>query len=154
MNFLQLKEALNNASESCGLAIELPSGEQLPAHFHITEVGRIDKHFVDCGGVERRAQSCTLQTLVAEDVDHRLAANKLAMILAQADRLGIDDAAEVDIEIQLESIATFRLASVDATPQVCQLRLSAKKTECLAPEVCKVPTLPTMGNDCSGQGCC
>ncbi|MFN3190048.1 MAG: DUF6428 family protein [Aureliella sp.] len=154
MDFLQLKTQLEKASEQSGLAIELPGGQTLPAHFHITEVGKIDKHFVDCGGVERRAQTCTLQTLVANDVEHRLMASKLAMILSHADSLEIDDTAPVDIEIQQDSIATFRLARVDVEEQGCTLRLEAKNTECLAPDRCKVPTLPTMGNDCSGQGCC
>ncbi|MGI4738144.1 MAG: DUF6428 family protein [Janthinobacterium lividum] len=32
----------------------LPTGEYLPAHFHVTEVvGLVSKHFIDCGGVER-----------------------------------------------------------------------------------------------------
>lgn len=31
------------------LEIALPGGETLPAHFHITEVGRVRKDFVDCG---------------------------------------------------------------------------------------------------------
>ena len=31
----------------------LPSGEHLPAHFHVTEVGLVSKHFIDCGGVLR-----------------------------------------------------------------------------------------------------
>jgi hypothetical protein len=27
----------------------------VPAHFHVTEVGRLTKKFVDCGGVKRQS---------------------------------------------------------------------------------------------------
>ena len=29
-------------------------GIEVPAHFHVTEVGLITKHFIDCGGVVRK----------------------------------------------------------------------------------------------------
>ena len=28
----------------------LPDGDQIPAHYHITEVGHVTKRFIDCGG--------------------------------------------------------------------------------------------------------
>jgi len=31
-------------------SFKLPEGTYLPAHFHMTEVGLVTKHFVDCGG--------------------------------------------------------------------------------------------------------
>jgi hypothetical protein len=31
----------------------LPGGDQIPAHFHLTEVGYVAKKFVDCGGTFR-----------------------------------------------------------------------------------------------------
>jgi hypothetical protein len=32
---------------------QLPDGSFVPEHFHVTEVGLITRHFIDCGGVER-----------------------------------------------------------------------------------------------------
>ena len=32
---------------------ELPNGNKVSNHFHVTEVGEITKHFIDCGGKER-----------------------------------------------------------------------------------------------------
>ena len=31
----------------------LENGEQVPDHFHVTEVGQISKKFIDCGGTIR-----------------------------------------------------------------------------------------------------
>ena len=38
------------------LAFELPDGSLVPNHFHITEVGKVTKHFIDCGGVIRKEE--------------------------------------------------------------------------------------------------
>lgn len=32
----------------------LPDGSYLPPHFHVTEIGKVSKHFIDCGGTERQ----------------------------------------------------------------------------------------------------
>ncbi len=43
----------------------LPDGDQIPAHFHITEVGHVAKRFIDCGGkLHETAHTCLLQTHV------------------------------------------------------------------------------------------
>ena len=59
----------------------LPGGEEIPAHFHITEVGHVAKKFVDCGGTFREREACVLQTYVADDFDHRLKSKRFADIL-------------------------------------------------------------------------
>src|SRR5207244_3734316 len=58
-----------------------PNGQPAPAHAHVTEVARIDKQFVDCGGTFRNQSMCRLQTWVADDYDHRLKAGVLLKIL-------------------------------------------------------------------------
>src|SRR3954451_9900168 len=62
----------------------LPSGEFVPAHFHVTEVGRVQKDFIDCGGTTRSTTTCVLQVWVADDRDHRLDTTKLAKIVRLA----------------------------------------------------------------------
>ena len=54
------------------LRMILPDGTAVPSHFHVTEVGRMQKDFIDCGGTRRRALHGQLQLLVATDYDHRL----------------------------------------------------------------------------------
>ncbi len=35
------------------VTFELENGSFVPEHFHVTEVGEITKHFIDCGGTIR-----------------------------------------------------------------------------------------------------
>ena len=56
------------------LHLMLPDGDFVPAHFHVTEVGRVQKDFIDCGGTVRSATACVLQVWVADDTAHRLGA--------------------------------------------------------------------------------
>ena len=42
----------------------LPDGDQVPAHFHLTEVGHVAKNFIDCGGTIRKTESSVLQLWV------------------------------------------------------------------------------------------
>src|SRR5580700_6908951 len=87
----QLTQLLEANSDS-SLHIMLPSGEFVPDHFHVTEVGRVQKTFIDCGGTRRESVSCLLQTWTAHDVEHRLVAGKLSKILKLAEMvLGSDD---------------------------------------------------------------
>ncbi len=70
----------------------LPSGECLPSHFHVTEVGLVSKHFIDCGGVERRETVANFQLWEAGDYDHRLAPQKFLHILNLSEKiLGSED---------------------------------------------------------------
>src|SRR3954470_4727011 len=73
-----------SARPDAGLTIELPDGSNVPAHFHVTEVGRVGKDFIDCGGTVRSWERCVLQVWVAGDVDHRVSAGKLAHIIGLA----------------------------------------------------------------------
>jgi hypothetical protein len=62
----------------------LPDKSFVPDHYHITEVGRLQKDFIDCGGTIRSLASCLLQIWVADDKDHRLQTTKLAKIMEVA----------------------------------------------------------------------
>lgn len=137
MNYQQLRESLQQAGAT-GLAIELPSGSSLPAHFHITEVGKVTKDFIDCGGVHRLDQTCVLQTLVASDVDHRLTAAKLLKILEHSGPLGLADELAVDVEIQGQTVELYRLQAAETRAATLVLKLQSKQTACLAPDLCGI----------------
>jgi hypothetical protein len=50
-----------------------PDGDEILAHFHVTEVAHVTKRFIDCGGkLHDRQDACLLQTWVADDCEHRL----------------------------------------------------------------------------------
>ena len=55
----------------------LPNGDKVPEHFHVTEVGKIEKTFVDCGGALRKEAVINFQLWLADDYNHRLSAQKL-----------------------------------------------------------------------------
>src|SRR5450759_979785 len=77
----------------------LPDGDQVPAHFHITEVGYVTKRFIDCGGkLHDTSDTCLLQTYVAGDVDHRLDADRFAKILDLGTQVLPHEKVEVEVE--------------------------------------------------------
>ena len=47
--------------------VVLPTGDAVPISFHITEVGRVEKTFLDCGGKLHTRQTCLLYTSDAAD---------------------------------------------------------------------------------------
>src|SRR5438105_15337090 len=101
-----LAQALDN-----GLHLMLPGGEFVHAHFHVTEVGRVQKDFIDCGGTTRSAVSCLLQVWVAHDTAHRLTAGKLAGILRLAAPLLKSDELPVEVEYESGAVSQFPVAA-------------------------------------------
>lgn len=144
--------AILTAAPDAGLHLMLPGGEFVPAHFHVTEVGRVQKDFIDCGGTTRSVVSCLLQVWVAEDLDHRLTTSKLAAILKLAAPLLASDESPVEIEYEREAVSQFPLAEAEVTPSGVLLVLGTKHTDCLAKDRCGVTPV---GAACSpGAGCC
>jgi len=131
----------------------LPDGGRIPDHAHITEVGRIDREFLDCGGVLRRTSFCCLQAWVADDTEHRLTAGKLVAIIGRAlEPLGLA-ALPVEVEFEDGLISQFPVVSVSAGDAVV-LHLGTKHTDCLAKEVC-LPAPGATENCCAPEsGCC
>jgi hypothetical protein len=137
------------------LCFVLPDGGRIAAHAHITEVGRTDRRFLDCGGMLRQVAACTLQAWVADDVEHRLAPGSLAAILAKAAPvLGTDDLA-VEIEYEDGFLSQFPVLESAVSGRELQFRLGVKHTDCLAKELC-LPSAPAAADSrcCAGGGCC
>lgn len=120
----------------------LPDATYVPVHYHITEVGRVVKDFVDCGGTVRSSSSCVLQVWVADDVDHRLETTKLSGIIKSAESLSVDDL-PVEIEYDVGVISQYPIVGFEHTSCGLIFSLGGKKTACLAPQKCGV-----------GAGCC
>lgn len=120
----------------------LPDGNSVPAHAHVTEVARIDKQFVDCGGTLRNDSLCRLQTWFANDTDHRLTAGKLLKILDKAKSFLASDDLEVDVEHEVQFISQFPIESAEVSPYAITFHLGTRHTDCLAPERCLPPAKP------------
>ena len=154
MNISEMKQSLTGLE---AVSFRLPSGEYLPPHFHVTEVGLVTKHFVDCGGTERKETVANFQLWEDGDYDHRLAPQKLLQILNLSDKiLGSEDLA-IEVEYQQATIGKFGL-TFDGTDFV----LTPKQTACLAQDACGIPSpqlvaLPQLQavSCCTpGGGCC
>ena len=143
MNVKELRAALN-AHPDAKMHWMLPDKSFVPAHYHITEVGRVQKDFIDCGGTVRSAASCLLQIWVADDTDHRLETTKLAAIMKVAEAVLQSDDLPVEVEYEECSISQYPVGGAEVTPAGLLLYLSSKHTACLAPQKCGV----------DGGGCC
>lgn len=152
MKLSAFKAALDQYPDG-NLAILLPSGNSVPAHFHITEVGRTAKDFVDCGGKTRHLAFASLQVWVADDTDHRLPAGKLATIIEKAASLLGNDDPEMQVECQEGTIGLFSVEGSNLTGGSLVFTLANKQTACLALEVC-VPDSKEEESCCGGSSCC
>jgi Family of unknown function (DUF6428) len=107
---MKLSEIKNHLATAQAVNFKLISGAYVPEHFHVTEVGLITKHFIDCGGVERLEKVINFQLWNANDVDHRLKPQKLLNIIALSEKkLGIGDI-EIEVEYQTDTIGKYALA--------------------------------------------
>jgi hypothetical protein len=146
MKLTELKNILNQ-HPAAHLRFLLPDGESVPAHAHVTEVARIDKRFVDCGGTLRNESLCRLQTWFSDDTDHRLTAGKLLKILSRAGSILGTDELEVDIEHQAGYISQFPVNSFEVLPHEITFHLAERHAACLAPDKCKPAKTPPVDFD-------
>jgi hypothetical protein len=121
------------------MRFRLPGGAFVPAHAHVTEVARIDKRFIDCGGTLRTEALCRLQTWFASDTDHRLTAGKLVRIFTLAESVLLTDDLDVDIEHEVGYITQFPLGSVEVANGEVIFHLTERHTACLAMDKCLPP---------------
>lgn len=158
MEFSKLKSLL---AENPGrvFRIQLPDGDAVPVSFHVTEIGRVCKTFLDCGGTLRETTTCQLQVWVGEDYDHRIETTKLAGILEKGKSLLPDESVPVEIEYEDRVISQYTISGHDVGDQTVILKLAHKHTECLAPELCGIPNfrIPVISESkapCCGPGGC
>lgn len=137
---------------------QLENGTFVPEHFHVTEVGMINKNFIDCGGVIRNEKVVNFQLWNADDLEHRLKPGKLLNIINLSEqKLGIEDH-EIEVEYQSETIGKYDLEFNGKT-----FVLRNKMTACLAPDACGIPSekvkrnlseLKPVSKCAPNSGCC
>ena len=149
MTIQDLENALRHQPDA-DVRFVLPDGGMIPAHAHVTEVGRVDKRFIDCGGTRRSESHCLLQTWVANDEHHRLSAGKLAGIIHKGKELLEELTLPVQIEYEEDLVSQFPLESVSQDDGVIYLHTGLRHTDCLAKELCT----PDTGCCTPGSGCC
>lgn len=150
MKLEEFKIALKSLST---IAFELPNGQLVPSHFHVTEVGKVTKDFIDCGGVLRKENVVNFQLWEADDYDHRLNPSKLLDIITIAENVLNISNNEIEVEYQGETIGKYGL-EIKGNNFI----LTSKLTDCLAKDNCGIPEIKEKEitpNSCApGSGCC
>jgi hypothetical protein len=123
---------------------------------HVTEVARIDKKFVDCGGTLRTDSSCRLQIYQADDTEHRITAAKFAQILAKGAGVLASLNLAVEVEVEAPYLSVFPIVGQRLDDKQIVLSLGIRHTACLAEDVCFPANLQNKGGAaCTpGSGCC
>ncbi len=137
---------------------QLENGTFVPEHFHVTEVGIINKNFIDCGGVIRNEKVVNFQLWNADDLEHRLKPGKLLNIIKLSEeKLGIENH-EIEVEYQSETIGKYDLEFNGKS-----FVLRNKMTSCLAQDACGIPSekvkknlseLKPVSKCAPNSGCC
>ncbi|WP_336686990.1 DUF6428 family protein [Chryseobacterium bernardetii] len=131
MKLSEIKEILSTLDN---VEFQLENGAFVPEHFHVTEVGTVTKHFIDCGGVIRHEKVVNFQLWNANDFEHRLKPRKLLNIIKLSEeKLGIEEG-EIEVEYQNTTIGKYDLEFNGIT-----FVLKNKTTACLAQDACGIP---------------
>ena len=157
--YMTLSQVKNALQEAEAVNFQLSDGSFVPEHFHVTEVGIVQKQFIDCGGTVRTEKKAAFQLWDANDYEHRLKPQKLLSIIFLSEKiLGLEDA-EVEVEYQNNTIGKYGLQW-----DGINFLLTNIHTACLANEACGVPEvkqkktlseLQVQSACCApGGGCC
>ena len=155
---MKLSEVKKHLSAAEAVNFQLENGTFVPEHFHVTEVGVVTKHFIDCGGTIRNEKVANFQLWDANDFDHRLKPEKLLNIIQLSEeKLGMEDL-EIEVEYLAETIGKYDL---DFNGK--DFVLVSKQTACLASDSCGIPSekpkvklsdLKNQNTCTPGGGCC
>ena len=128
-----LSDIKNSLKSLEAVNFELPNGDFVPESFHVTEVGMIQKRFIDCGGVVRDEKVVNFQLWNADDIEHRLKPKRLLDIISLSEKvLGIENL-EIEVEYQSDTIGKYAL---DFNGN--HFLLVPKQTACLANDACGI----------------
>ena len=153
--------AILKTGDPASLRVILPDGEVVPSNFHVTEVGRVRKDFIDCGGTVRQMERCQLQLLVATDFSHRLAPKKLLKIIEKSLPILGDGDSSLTMEYGQKVAVVYPVREMEVVGGVLNFSLEIPRTACLAadscglsPEEAGVPQEATTACCQPGSSCC
>lgn len=132
------KELTKILAKNSGNSIRfyLPDGTQVPAHCHMTDVGSINRHFIDCGGQTREENYVQIQLWLGKDINHRLNAKTILSILKHSrvvlDKLPNLEDSNVFIEYQTETITQYPISRIEVLDEKIACFTKQLTTQCLA----------------------
>ena len=114
----------------------LPNGMQVPAHYHITDVGSVHRYFIDCGGQEREENYVQIQLWLGKDINHRLNAKTILNILHHSDtalgKLSDLENSNIFIEYKTELITQYPVSKIEVSDEKILCFTENITTQCLA----------------------
>ncbi|WP_299890849.1 DUF6428 family protein [uncultured Lacinutrix sp.] len=148
MTLIEVKQHLEQLDS---ITFTLPNGNLVPNHFHVTEIGKISKTFIDCGGTLRQEKKVNFQLWNANDYDHRLHPEKLLKIIELSeDTLNLEN-----LEIEVEYQGEYTIEKFGMDYQNGTFLLTSLVTDCLAKDKCGIPTKPKVKlSNIQDQACC
>ncbi len=157
MKLSEIKIHLQNLST---ISFQLPNGNLVPSHFHVTEVGKVIKNFIDCGGKVRKEEVINFQLWEENDYNHRLHPEKLIHIIELSEKIFDFDDLEIEVGYQgKETIGKYGLEFDEN-----KFLLTSKITACLAKDACgitptqkpkiRISELSKVNNCAPNSGCC
>ena len=156
---MTLSEIKNKLKTLETITFTLPDGSLVPSHFHVTEVGKTTKHFIDCGGTLRQEKKINFQLWNANDYDHRLHPEKLIKIIELSE--DIFNLTDLEIEVEYQGDYTIQKFGLDFKND--SFYLTSMLTDCLAKDNCGIPEskqklelseIETKETCTPGSGCC
>ena len=144
---MKINDFKNYLYELENVTFMLPNNEKIPPHFHITEMGIIDKHYIDCGGTIRKEKTANFQIWHANDYEHRIDPKKIIDIIEVAQKAVQMENLDIEVEYQSETIGKYELSFSDDCFQ-----LVPTFTDCLAKDKCGIPSQTEINE--SNESCC
>lgn len=147
---MKLSEFKKYLADTENFAIQLPNGAFVPEHFHITEMGVINKKYTDCGNTFREENYFTFQLWYSTDTWHRLTAEKVLKIIAGIEKnMNVED---YDILVEYQGAETIGKFGIDFKEN--KFLLTSTKTTCLAQDNCGIPVEKIKKNLSEVTSCC
>jgi hypothetical protein len=148
---MKLSDIKNHLQNLETISFKLPNGKLVPSHFHVTEVGKITKDFIDCGGKVRNETIINFQLWEEKDYNHRLHPEKLLKIIELSEKMFAFDDLEIEVEYQgKDTIGKYNL-DFDGK----NFLLTSKVTACLVLDACGISTQkPRIRISDLGTSCC
>jgi hypothetical protein len=132
---MKLSEIKNHLQNLETIGFQLPNGKLVPSHFHVTEVGKITKDFLDCGGKVRNETVINFQLWEEKDYNHRLHPEKLLKIIELSEKMF--NFGDLEIEVEYQGKETIGKYNLDFDGK--NFLLTSKVTACLALDACGIP---------------
>lgn len=160
MTLTVYKEFIKTLEDKPNYSIEfhLPGGIQLPTHYHITDVGAVNRYFIDCGGQTREENYVQIQLWLGKNNDHCLDAKTILKILKNSNKVlcklpNLNDS-NVFIEYKTEFITQYPIAKIDVLNGKIICFTKHLTTQCLVALRHEQELNKGAASDCRKASCC